>query len=103
MAASAREFFEGLESRIDKERTAGVTASYRFDVEGAGSWHIAVADGQVTVTESGEAAACVIGLKEDVFLKLLRGETKPATAYMLGRIKVDGDTALALKLKELFF
>jgi putative sterol carrier protein len=103
MAASAREFFEGLERRIDESRTAGVTASYRFDVEGAGSWHIAIADGRATVTESGGAADCVIAMNEETFLKLLRGETKPTTAFMVGRIKVDGDMSLALKLKELFF
>jgi putative sterol carrier protein len=103
MAASAREFFEGLEGRIDAGRTGGVTASYRFDVDGAGSWHVAVADGHVKVAESGEAADCVIALREDTLLELLSGETKPTTAFMLGRIKVDGDMALALKLKELFF
>jgi putative sterol carrier protein len=101
MAASAREFFEGLESRIDGERTAGMTASYRFDVEGAGSWHVAVADGRATVTESTQAADCAIGLKEETLLKLLRGETKPATAFMLGRITVEGDMQLALRLGEL--
>jgi putative sterol carrier protein len=33
---------------------------------------------------------------------MLRGEQNPMTAYMLGKIKVEGDTALALKLQKLF-
>ena len=40
MAESAREFFEGIESRIDPARTQGQTVSYRFDIDGAGSWHV---------------------------------------------------------------
>ena len=101
--SSAREFFEGLEGRIDPSKTAGVTASYRFDIDGAGIWRIAVADGATTVTESADAADCTIRMKEDVLLKLIRGEQNPATAFMTGKIKVDGDVSLALKLKELFF
>ena len=45
-ATSAREFFEGLEGRIDPAKIAGQTVSYRFDIAGAGSWRIAVADGK---------------------------------------------------------
>jgi putative sterol carrier protein len=103
MVGSAREFFEGIEGRIDPEKTKGQTVSYRFDIEGAGSWRVAVVDGKTTVTEGEEAADCVIRMKEDMLLKLIRGEGNPVTAFMLGRIKVDGDMGQALKLKELFF
>ena len=37
MTQTPREFFETLEQRLDPTKLAGVTASYRFDVEGAGS------------------------------------------------------------------
>jgi hypothetical protein len=37
---SAREFFEGLPGRIDPERAGALDASYRFDIEGAGSWRL---------------------------------------------------------------
>ena len=33
---SAQEFFNTLESRIDESKTAGMTNSYLFDIEGAG-------------------------------------------------------------------
>jgi hypothetical protein len=46
MVGSAREFFEGIEGRIDPEKTKGQTVSYRFDIEGAGSWRVAVVDGR---------------------------------------------------------
>ena len=52
MAESAREFFEGLEGRIDPAKVAGQTVSYRFDIDGEGSWRVAVVDGAVTVTEA---------------------------------------------------
>jgi putative sterol carrier protein len=103
MTQSAREFFDGLEHRLDTEKLRGQTVSYRFDIDGAGSWRVGVDDGELEVEEGREDADCVIAMKEDVFLRLLRGEQNPATAFMMGRIKVHGDMSLALKLKELFF
>ena len=103
MTDTARDFFSGLESRLDTEKLQGQTVSYRFDIDGAGSWRVGVNDGTLAVEEGREDADCVISMKEEVFLRLLRGEQNPASAFMLGRIKVNGDMSHALKLKELFF
>ena len=103
MADSVREFFESIEGRLDPSKTAGVTASYRFDIAGAGRWYIDVDEGKMTVTESEADADCVIQASEEHFAKIIRGEANPMTAYMTGKLKVKGDVGLALKLKELFF
>jgi putative sterol carrier protein len=102
MAESARELFEGLEDRIDPARTRGTTASYRFDVAGAGSWRVDVDDGKVDVTESDAPADCVIRSSEEDLLRVVRGELKAVTAYMTGRVKVEGDIGLATRLRDLF-
>ena len=34
--AGVKEFFDGLESRADPSKIAGMTNSYLFDIEGAG-------------------------------------------------------------------
>ena len=102
MAESAREFFETLEERIDPARTRGTNASYRFDVEGVGSWRVEVNDGDVDARESDAPADCVIRAREEVFLRLVRGEQDPLMAYMLGKVKVEGDVALARRLRDLF-
>ena len=45
----------------------------------------------------------MIRMKDEVFAKLRAGKQNPMTAFMTGKIKVDGDMALAMKLKDLFF
>ncbi len=102
MAEDVREFFERLPERVDQSRTAGMTNSYRFDVENAGTWMVDVEDGKVSVKEEAGEADCTIGVTEDNFKSLLRGELNPTTAYMTGKLKVKGDMGAAMKLQKLF-
>ena len=102
MDESVRGFFESLPSRVDPSKTAGVNASYMFDVEGAGRWTVDVRDGVVEVTEGGESADCTISTSEENFLKIVKGEQNPTTAYMTGKLRVKGDMGAAMKLQKLF-
>jgi putative sterol carrier protein len=102
MADSVREFFEGLEGRVDASKTAGVNNSYLFDIEGAGAWKVDVRDGAVAVTEGAADADTTIQSSEENFLKLIRGEQNPTTAYMTGKLKIKGDMGAAMKLQKLF-
>jgi putative sterol carrier protein len=99
-ASSAREFFDSLQSRLDG-RTLEDSGSYRFEIEGASSWRVDLDAGRAVVSETEEGGSCVIRMKEDVFLRLLSGDQNPATAFMTGKIRVEGDMAAALKLKDL--
>lgn len=103
MPETARQFFDDLAARTagGSERTRGLTASYRFDVEGAGSWMVNVDDGAVAVSEGDGAADCVIAAPEELFLRIVRGEQNPMGAFLMGKIRVEGDTSLALRLKDL--
>lgn len=102
MVESVKEFFEGLEARVDADKTAGMTNSYLFDVEGAGQWKVDVNDGAVSVTEGPADADVTIAASEETFLKMVRREQNPTTAYMTGKLKVKGDMGAALKLQKLF-
>ena len=101
MAESVREFFETLPSRVDETKAAGVTNSYLFDVEGAGQWLVDVDGGRVNVTEGGGDADVTIATSEENFMRIVRGEQSPTGAYMTGKVKVEGDISLALRLREL--
>jgi putative sterol carrier protein len=100
---SAREFFAALEGRVDPERIAGVDNSYVFDVEGEGRWLVELRDGKLTVTEDwADGGDVVISTSSRVFDRLAAGEQNPMTAYMTGKLKVDGDLGAAMKLQKLF-
>ena len=89
----------GRPDRGGSERTRGLTATYRFDVADAGSWRVAVDDGTVAVSESDGAADCVISAPEDLFLRINHGQQSLMGAFLMGKIRVEGDTGLAMRLK----
>jgi putative sterol carrier protein len=102
MAESAREFFESLEGRIDPSKTAGMTNSYVFEIDGSGTWKVDVDDGKVAVSEGGGDADATISASEENMLRIARRELSATTAYMTGKLKIKGDMGAALKLQKLF-
>jgi putative sterol carrier protein len=102
MAASVKEFFDGLPGRVRPGQTAGVNTSYLFDIDGAGQWTVKVSDDGVDVHEGAGDAACTISTSQETFLRIANGEQNPTSAYMTGKLKVKGDMGAALKLQKLF-
>ncbi|MFD2738442.1 SCP2 sterol-binding domain-containing protein [Sulfitobacter aestuarii] len=66
----------------------------KFDIEGEGAVMMDDAgaragDGPADVTLSADA---------DTFSSIISGETNPTSAFMSGKLKIDGDMGLAMKL-----
>jgi putative sterol carrier protein len=96
------EFFDTLPTRVDPAKTAGMTNSYVFDVEGVGQWTVRVADGAVSVSEGAGDADATICASEETLTRIVQGEQNATTAYMTGKLKIRGDMGAALKLQKLF-
>jgi putative sterol carrier protein len=99
---TAKEFFDTLETRMDPAKTAGVSNSYLFDIEGAGQWKVDVRDGAVSVSEGAGDADVTITTSEENFEKIASGDLNPTSAYMSGKLKIKGDMGAAMKLQKLF-
>jgi putative sterol carrier protein len=102
MAETVQGFFASLPARADTSKTAGMTNSYLFDIDGVGRWKVDVDDGTVSVSEGGADADVTISTSKETFEKIIAGEQNPTSAYMTGKLKVKGDMGAALKLQKLF-
>jgi putative sterol carrier protein len=102
VAESTREFFEGLAARGDPSKTAGMSNSYLFEIEGAGEWLVTVDDGTVSVREGSGDADCTISTTDENFQQIVAGDLNPTAAYMTGKLKIKGDMGAAMKLQKLF-
>jgi putative sterol carrier protein len=99
---SAKEFFESLESRVDPARLAGIQQSYLFDVDGEGMWLVDVRNDKLTVTEGEQPADVTIKTSRETFEKIVKGDQSATTAYMTGKLKIEGDLGAAMKLQKFF-
>ena len=101
MYESAQQFFDDLQASADATRASDLTASYRFEIEGGGTWRVEVRAGVVTVEQSQEPADCMIATDEQTFLGVVQNQLSPIGAFMTGKIRVEGDMGLALRLRDL--
>lgn len=94
--------FDSILSAI-QERAAQRPAlgnSLKFDLGGKQIFIDGKGAGNTVSTEDA-AADCTIRISEEDFAALLKGELNPMGAFMSGKIKVDGDMSVALKLQSL--
>lgn len=101
---AARAFFDGLAGRASAAKLAGLDHTYRFEIDGEGAWNVRIHDGAVAVSEGGEdgRADATIRTNGEVFERIVSGKQSPATAYMAGKVKVEGDLGAVMKLQRLF-
>ena len=83
-----------LSSKIDGHPFDG---SVKFELVGVGA--IRIDENGVSVDDSD--ADRTLSADADVFQAIIEGDTNPTAAFMAGKLKVDGDMAMALKLGSL--
>ncbi len=98
MGRTLEQIVADAKGRRFDERAKGIRGSYRFDVEGVGSFRLDVDHGQMSLREDQGPADCVIALDPGDFVRVFEGQQNILTAYMQGRIRIDGDLALAKAL-----
>ena len=79
---------------------SGLNATLKFD---CGEHGVLVVDGRSvpnTVSNEPVETDCTIAITLDNLAALLTGELEPATGFMMGRFKVSGDMAVAMKLQR---
>lgn len=72
--------------------------SVRLDFEDEGALRI---DEQGARMDDGSEADVTISASLDTFRKMFEGEMSPTGAFMSGRLKVDGDMGMAMKVAGL--
>jgi len=87
------------------EKAAGLDAVIQFNFTGAepGSWNAQIRNGTVQV-EQGAHPNPTMTLAADSgdYIKLFVGELDPMQAFMQGKLKLQGDLNLAMKMTQFF-
>ena len=99
------DIFQQLPEQIDEAKAEGFDATIQFDLSGdnGGQWYVNVADGDAAV-EQGSAGdpAATIRMSASDFVDMMTGDLDPMNAFMMGKVKVEGDLNTVMKFQTLF-
>jgi len=85
---------EAVKVLTEKMADVDIGGSVKFDIEGEGS--IIVDDEGVRAGD--DDADVTLSADPDTFQGMMEGETNPTSAFMTGKLKIDGDMGMAMKL-----
>jgi putative sterol carrier protein len=102
---NAADIFDQMVKEFQPEKAGNLRAKFQFRLSGedGGDWVVAVANKQCHVTEGvSDKPDVTISMDAADFVKMVNGELQPVVAFMQGKIKLQGDMNLAMKVQELF-
>jgi putative sterol carrier protein len=104
MLSSVRDLFAEIPSQFDPAAWGQEDAVLQFNIsgDGGGSWIAEIVSGALTISE-GQAAkpSMTMTCASQDMLAIVNGELSAVSAFMQGRVKIDGNMALAMKLQNL--
>ncbi|MFT6865255.1 MAG: putative sterol carrier protein [Cyclobacteriaceae bacterium] len=75
------------------------TINFKFD---EGIIHLNDTVSPTLVTNEEKSAQCTIAMSIENFGKMMSGDMNPMMAFMTGKMKIEGDKGVAMKLASLF-
>lgn len=82
----------------EKVSGASLSATIKFDMGDIGIIRLVGGDGGPTVDNEDGAADCTIKVSESDFRDILDGAQDAQTAFMMGKLQVEGDMGAAMQL-----
>lgn len=99
------EFFQAVPERVNKDKIQGMDCTYQFNITGdeGGEWYVTVQNGDAAVAQgTAENANITLTLTDENFKDLVTGKLNGQTAFLTGKLKIQGDMTLAMKLQSVF-
>jgi putative sterol carrier protein len=89
-----------IAARSDEARQ--VAALYKFVIQGddGGTWMVDLTQNP-GVEEKDGTAPCTITMKSEDFVTMMQGSEPPQVLFFAGKLQIDGDIMLALRLQSL--
>ncbi|OIP43580.1 MAG: short-chain dehydrogenase [Deltaproteobacteria bacterium CG23_combo_of_CG06-09_8_20_14_all_51_20] len=97
--------FEGLPKAFRAEKAAGVDVVFQFVISGTagGSWFASIKEGACKVEEGAhKSPTTTIKMKDEDFVKLIKGELNAMAAFTGGKLRVEGDIMKSQLIEKLF-
>ncbi len=79
---------------------SGLGASVKFDFGDDGVIHLDATKVPHVISNEDAEADCTLKISMEDFLAMRNGEMDGTTAFMMGKLKIEGDMSIAMKLQQ---
>lgn len=104
MADTVQDVFSEMGERFDSDNWGSGDVTLQFNVEGddGGNWTATILDGALSIAEGTDNDAdMTMTCSDEDLLAIVNGDLNAVSAFMQGRIKIDGNMSLAMQLQSL--
>jgi putative sterol carrier protein len=102
---SPSEAFSLIGEQFDASKAEGIDGTIQLDLSGetGGKWALHITGGACEVIEGGvESPTTTLSMSAEDFVGMVNGDVNAMTAFMQGKIKLQGDMGLAMKFQTIF-
>ena len=104
MSDSVKELLEAMPAKFDAAAWGDSDAVIGFDVtgDGGGKGTTRIEGGSLSVEDGiPDDATMTITCEAEDMIAMIKGELNGVSAFMAGKLKIDGDMSMAMKLQNL--
>lgn len=95
------ELFDKLPGALDQDAASGVDATIQFN--SSTPRYVVIADGNCAVEEgTADDPRIAVTMDDDDLVSMMKGELDGMSAFMTGKLQIDGDIMFAQQLGGLF-
>jgi putative sterol carrier protein len=82
---------------------AKINAVYQFHISGpdGGAWSVDCTNGGAITAGTVAGARCTVAVGDGDFINIVNGKLNAQMAFMSGKLKIQGDMGLAMKLQQI--
>jgi len=95
---SLEQITDGMRERVGED--CGLGAKLKFDFGDDGIVFLDASQVPNVVSNEDADADCTLKISMDDFVAMTQGELDGTTAFMMGKLKIDGDMSIAMRLQS---
>ena len=95
---SLEQITDGMRERVGED--CGLGAKLKFDFGDDGIVFLDASQVPNVVSNEDADADCTLKISMDDFVAMTQGELDGTTAFMMGKLKIDGDISIAMRLQS---
>ena len=99
------ETFATMETLFNPDAAKGINKTIQWNISGddAGKWAFKIADQTCELIEGGvEKPDLIMSMSDKDWIAIAEGKLDAMNAFMMGRVKTQGDVMLAMKIQQVF-